>query len=121
MRLMTKLTVLLAALLAVPAAAQLALPGVSLPPAPSLPLPDLPTERVLGEVTGTVADARRLLDLRTERIERLLRRNREAIELDARGAPARRGELLLLDPSPAALAAARAAKALCNWPPHCGS
>ena len=109
MRPMTKLTVLLAALLAVPAAAQLALPGVSLPPAPSLPLPDLPTERVLGKVTGTVADARRLLDLRTERIERLLRRNREAIELDARGAPARRGELLLLDPSPAALAAARAA------------
>ena len=103
MRLMTKLTVLLAALLAVPAAAQLALPGVSLPPAPSLPLPDLPTERVLGKVTGTVADARRLLDLRAERIERLLRRNRETIELDARGAVDRvrlAGEAGIIDTGP---------------------
>jgi subtilisin family serine protease len=91
---------------AVPATAQLALPQVGLPP---LALPggvlDAP-----GEVVGAVQrNARDLLQLRIERIDRLLRRNRETIELDGRGEPARRGELLLVDPSPAVLAAAQAA------------
>jgi subtilisin family serine protease len=104
-----KFIVLLTMLAAAPAAAQLGVPGVSLPQVPSLPLPELPVDRVLEDVGGTVRDAQRLLDLRTERIERLLRRNRDTIEVDARGEPARRGELLLLDPSPAALAAAQAA------------
>jgi hypothetical protein len=101
-----------AALLSLPAAAQLALPGVSVPPVgvPSLGLPDLPTDRALESITErAAATADRLLDARIERIERLVRRNRDTIELDAHGAPARRGELLLLDPDPAALAAAQAA------------
>jgi hypothetical protein len=100
------------ALLSLPAAAQLALPGVSVPPVsvPPVGLPDLPAGRVIESVTErAAATADRLLDLRTDRIERLVRRNRDTIELDAQGAPARRGELLLLDPDPAALAAAQAA------------
>jgi len=106
MRRLGILAVIGAAALAAPAVAQLALPQVSLPP---VGLPDTPLDRALDDVGGTVRDSVRLLDLRTERIERLVRRNRDAIELDAQGAPARRGELLLLDPSPAALAAAQAA------------
>lgn len=95
-----------AALLAVPAAAQL-LPGVSLPP---VPVPDLPVGRTLDTVDTTVrGTAGQLLALRTERIDRLLRQNRELIELDARGEPARRGELLLIDPAPQVIAAAQAA------------
>src|SRR5687767_14084638 len=101
-----------AALLSLPAAAQLALPGVSVPPVgvPPVGLPDLPAGRTLESITErAAATADRLLDARIERIERLVRRNRDTIELDAQGTPARRGELLLLDPDPAALAAAQAA------------
>jgi len=101
-----------AALLSLPAAAQLALPGVSAPPVgvPSVGLPELPAGRVIQSVTErAAATADRLLDLRTDRIERLVRRNRDTIELDAQGAPARRGELLLLDPDLAALASAQEA------------
>jgi subtilisin family serine protease len=96
------------AALTAPAMAQL-LPGVSLPQVPPVDLPDRPVGRAIGDLSGVTSDALRLLDLRTERIERLLRRNRDTIEPDAQGAPARRGEVLLLDPSPAALAAAQAA------------
>jgi hypothetical protein len=94
-----------AALLTMPVAAQLALPPVGLP---SLPLPG----RVLGDTLGTINEtlgqtAHDLLRLRTERLDRLVRRNRETIELDAQGAPARRGELLLVDPTPEVLVAAQ--------------
>lgn len=101
------LLALAAALLAGPAAAQLGVPGVSLPP---VALPDLPVGQTLGGVGDTVsATVDRLTRLRAERIDRLLRRNRDTIELDEAGAPARRGELLLLDPSPAVLGAAQVA------------
>jgi hypothetical protein len=104
----TLLMALLAAALAAPAVAQLGLPGVSVPPVglPQVGLPQVPLGDTLDGV-GRTAD--RLLRLRTERIDRLLRRNRAAIELDALGEPARRGELLLVDPSAQVLAAARAA------------
>src|SRR5687768_2338102 len=96
-----------AALLSLPAAAQLALPGVSVP---TVGVPELPVRRTLESITErAAATADQLLDARIERIDRLVRRNRDTIELDAKGAPARRGELLLLDPDPAALAAAQAA------------
>jgi hypothetical protein len=101
-----RLTMLGVTALAMPAAAQLSLPGVSLPP---VELPGVPLDRTLGPATDLVADPGRLLALRTERLERLVRRNRETLEFDRQGAPARRGELLLLDPSPAALAAAQKA------------
>jgi hypothetical protein len=106
MRSVWPLLVSVAAALAVPAAAQLALPQLSLPP---VELPDAPIDRTLDQVDRTLRDSTRLLDLRAERIERLVRRNRDTIELDAHGAPARRGELLLVDPSTATLAAAQAA------------
>jgi len=107
MRLSPTVLALSAALAAVPAAAQL-LPGVSLPPVPQVDLPGDTVGRTLEGVDRTVGSAsERLLRLREERIDRLLRRNRDTLELDAQGAPARRGELLLVDPSPATLAAAQ--------------
>ena len=110
MRTVYLLLTLSAALVAVPVAAQLALPGVGVPQVPPVGVPELPLGRTLDDVTGTVGrTAKRLLDLRAERIDRLLRRNRDIIELDAQGAPARRGELLLLDPTPSTLAAAHSA------------
>ena len=89
------------ALLAMPANAQLSLPRMDVLP---------PVGGVVDPITGDVLDevndrtrpiareAMRLAEQRLERIDRLVRRNRDIIELDARGAPARRGELLLLDP-----------------------
>ena len=109
MRIVPTLMALAAAFATVPVAAQL-LPGVALPQVPAVDLPGAPVGRTLDELGGTLErTATRLLDLRHDRIDRLLRRNRDVIELDAAGAPARRGELLLLDPAPATLAAAQAA------------
>ena len=92
-------------MLTVPAAAQLGLPGVALP-------------RVGGVVDGlgdtirdtaapVVATARDLARTRLDRIDALVRANRDLIELDLGGAPARRGELLLVDPTPQQLASAQ--------------
>ena len=100
---------LVAALIAVPAAAQLlpGLPGVGLP---DVGLPTEPLRQTVEDVTEPIArTATRLLEERTDRLTRLVRRNRETIELDIRGEPARRGELLVLDPSAAQLAQIRAA------------
>jgi len=95
-------------LLAAPVTAQLGLPQVRTPQ----------TGTVLDPVTGQVLDpvqevgrgiareAQRLLDLRNARIDRLVRRNRDKIELDAQGEPARRGEILVLDANQAAIEAA---------------
>ena len=105
MRTTLPLLALAAVLLAGPAAAQLGLPGVPLPP---VDLPSGPLGRTLDGVTGTLnRTTERLLGLRTDRLDRLVRRHREVIELDARGEPARRSELLLLDASPEVLAAVR--------------
>lgn len=100
--------------LSAPAAAQLALP--------SLPLP--PVGRVVDGLTGIVgdavrpvlSDARELARARLDRLDRFVRRNRDLIERDLSGEPARRGELLLLDPSPNELAqAAQAGFAVEEW------
>lgn len=107
MRVRPVLTILLAVAAAFPAAAQLAVPGLNLPP---LPLPDASLGGTIEGIDTTLRQtAIRLLEVRDQRIDRLLRRNRDTIELDADGAPARRGELLLLDPSAAVLSAAQAA------------
>lgn len=84
----------LVALLSAPAAAQLGLPRLELPRLP------------VGENVGQVADATvgnirqiatRLIEQRDLRIARLLRDNRDAVELDRAGNPARKGELLVMD------------------------
>ena len=82
-------------------------------------LPALPS---VGSVTSPVLDqATNLLDrsasdlssvlrgARLERIDTLLRGNRQTLERDRDGAPARRGVLLLIDPDAATLAAVAAA------------
>jgi len=82
---------------------------------PSLPLP--PVRDVLDPVTGAVVDitedvrrsADRLARQRLGMIERLVARNPETIELDRNGAPARRGELLVMDGDAAGVARAEAA------------
>ena len=83
------------ALMAAPLAAQLALPRVQLPQVGPVVGKTLET---LGEThAGVQRTAERLARDRLRRVERLVRRNSGAVELDARGAPARRGELLVMD------------------------
>ena len=94
------------ALIAAPAAAQLGLPGV---------------RDTLGRVKGTVdglvestasttrQTVNELTTARLDRLTRLVRDNRQAIEFDAEAQPARRGELLLEGAAPAALARAEQA------------
>lgn len=92
-----------------PAVAQLALPDVRGSVIPTLrgieaTLPQLSEAK--GQL-GTISGA--LLQVRLDRLTRLLDRNRETIERDASGELARKGELLLLDPAPGAVAIAEAA------------
>lgn len=73
--------------------------------------------RGVGDLLDTAADgvnglgqaaqreASRLLRLRDQQLTRLLRQNRDLIERDARGDLARRGEILLIDPARATIAA----------------
>ena len=99
--------------LAAPATAQLALP-----PAGGA------IGAVAGDVTGTIgratgqlnmtvgglaANAAHLAETRLDRLAALVRRNADAIERDAAGDPARRGELLLTEPTAAQLKTARRA------------
>jgi subtilisin family serine protease len=101
---------LLAALVAVPAAAQLGLPGTPQVGLPRVELPDTSLPGAIDDLTGEVERiAARALEDRGERIERLLRRHGDLVEIDRLGEPARRGELLLTDPSQAQLEAARRA------------
>ncbi|UYH55464.1 S8 family serine peptidase [Qipengyuania sp. SS22] len=95
---------LLLAIIAAPLAAQVAVPGVAVPRVGEV-------LGQVGELAGntldrTAQDARELARNRVQRIDRLVRSNRATIERDARGAPARRGELLLVDAQTDALLAA---------------
>lgn len=82
------------------AQAQLRLPG-GLPTLPALPTP-LP-----GRAIDRLADAP-LQSLRRQTVQALLREHADLLEADPAGEPMLRGELLLVSPSPALLAAARA-------------
>ena len=95
------------ALLAGPALAQLGLPMASLPALPPVGgVLDAPLRAGSDLLRGTASEvAETLQAARLERIGTLLRRNRGTIERDAAGEPARSGELLLVDPGPATLAA----------------
>ena len=104
---MFSLLLMAAMVLAAPAAAQIGLPQ------PSLPMPALgpAVGRTVGSVERAAQDVQReaedLARQRVRSIDRLLRQNRDAVELDRQGAPARRGELLVLDAGEADLEAAR--------------
>lgn len=97
----------LALALGAPLGAQVALPQVG--------LPDLrgTLEPVTGALEATTQDAartvQRLAGDRLRTIDRLVRRNQDIIERDARGDPARRGEILVMDAPPEQLVLARAA------------
>lgn len=85
-------------LIAAPLAAQVALPRVPVPQAGPLIGPAFETlDRTSADVQRS---AQRLARDRLRTIERLVRRHPEAIERDASGAPARRGELLVMDATP---------------------
>jgi hypothetical protein len=103
------LTAACAALVAVPAVGQL-LPGVGVPQVPLVG----PVERDLGQTLDRSVDrvrqtATQLVQARSDRIAGLLRERRQFVEADMNGEPAARGELLVVDPDQATLAAARAA------------
>jgi subtilisin family serine protease len=96
-------------LLAVPAAAQL-VPGVSLPQVPTVGPVTQSVEQTLDRPLDNIRQSvEGLVQARADRIADLLRRQRRFVEPDANGEPAVRGELLLVDPDAATLAAARRA------------
>ncbi|AKM07699.1 S8 family serine peptidase [Pelagerythrobacter marensis] len=94
-------------LLSGPLAAQVALPGVQVPRVGDVigPL----TQELDRRLDRTARLADRLAQDRLREIDRFVRRNGDLVERDAAGDPARRGELLVLDASPAMLGRARAA------------
>lgn len=95
------------ALIAAPLSAQIALPGLQVPDIGGVL--DTTTDvldRTTRDLRGTVEDLARD---RLRSIDRLVRRHGDVIERDARGAPARRGEILVMDASAEALAAGEAA------------
>lgn len=108
--------VLLATLTAAPAAAQLGLPPVGRTVGDVLDrtgLDRVGLDRVgqaLDPIQGAVGDiaraTSRLADARLSRLSDLVRRNRDVLERDAAGNPARRGELLLTGASEADVARA---------------
>ena len=114
MRMFSLSFVAAAMVLAAPAVAQISLPSVPMPQT-SLPVP------VIGPVVGQALDGADRISQDIEReiealarqrirlIDRLLRDNRQTIELDRQGVPARRGELLVMDADDTALDAARQA------------
>lgn len=85
------------AMVSAPLAAQVALPRVQLPqvgPVVGKSLDNLNETRA-----GLQRTVERLARERLRTIDRLVRRNSDVIEFDAQGAPARRGELLVMDVS----------------------
>ena len=98
------LALLVLGLAASPAPAQLALPPLGETLGQTLDTVDRSVDRTLERVDGlareTTAAARSLAQARVDRVARLIRRHGNAVERDAAGDPARKGELLLLDPAP---------------------
>ncbi|MBX7532309.1 S8 family serine peptidase [Qipengyuania sp. 1XM1-15A] len=82
-------------------AAQIALPRVGVPDVGSVV--DQIDDRLDRTTREIERETQRLANDRLRRIDRLVRRNRDAIEFDANGAPARKGELLVMDASQSAL------------------
>lgn len=98
-----------AALFAVPAAGQL-LSGVGVPQVPVVGPVEQSLQQTLDRSVEQVRQTTtQLLEVRNDRIAGLLRERRKYVEADLDGAPAVRGELLLVNPDPATLAVARQA------------
>lgn len=89
------------AFLAAPVAAQIAFPGVQVPRVGQV------LEPLAGQIDRTIEEgtqiASRLARDRLRMIDRHISQNEDLIERDARGAPSRRGELLVMDVGPAGL------------------
>lgn len=100
MRRILPLLALPAALLGTAATAQLGLPPVGGALGDPLETVRAVVDPLADAAAPVARSATALARARTERLARLVRRNPEAIELDRAGHPARRGELLLLSPSP---------------------
>ena len=98
----------LATLTAAPAAGQL-LPSVGQTVGRVLDTAGRTLDPVEGAVGDVTRGATRLADARRLRLSDFVRRNRDVLELDAAGDPARRGELLLMGASDADVARAEAA------------
>lgn len=104
--------VLIAAVLATsaaPALAQLGLPAVSDTVGETMQTVDRTLGAVVPTVQGISTAAQSLARARVDRLARLVRRNADRIERDNTGEPARKDELLLLDPGAEALETARSA------------
>jgi subtilisin family serine protease len=100
---LSRLFCALTTLASAPLAAQAGLPGLSLPPLDRL------APSVIQPVETIAEIAARLARERVQSLDRLVRHESALIERDARGNPARRGELLVMDLDPAALALAQTA------------
>lgn len=112
----SRIWILLSVAMASPALAQIGpigqqLPGVAQPVERALGGTLESIDRTLGSgvdaTTRTVRSAAALAQARIDRLGDLVRRNPAAIERDADGNPARKGELLLVAPDQATLDAAR--------------
>ncbi|MEW9855981.1 S8 family serine peptidase [Novosphingobium sp. M1R2S20] len=100
---------LFAALTTAPAAAQLGLPQVGRTVNGVLDRAGRTLDPVQSAVGDVARGSSRLADARLMRLRNLVRENREVLELDAAGNPARRGELLLIGASDAEVARVEAA------------
>ncbi|GGZ07722.1 S8 family serine peptidase [Novosphingobium colocasiae] len=98
-----------AACVATPVAAQLGVPGLGGAVGNVLGTVDRALDPVEQATRQTVAGATMLAERRVARLSDLVRRNRDSIELDDGGSPARKGELLLLDATDADIATAQGA------------
>jgi len=92
-----------------PATAQLGLPPVGPTVGGVVERAGSTLRPIQGAVDEVARSATRLADARLSRLVDLVRRNRDVLELDAAGDPARRGELLLTGASEAEVARAEAA------------
>lgn len=97
---------LLAALTAAPAAAQLGLPPVGQTMGDVLDTAGRALNPAQSVISDVADSSMRLAEARLSRLSDLVRRNRDILELDARGDPARHGELLLMGASDAEIARA---------------
>lgn len=94
---------------AAPAFAQLGIPPLGGAVGDALGTIDRTLDPFERTARRAVTGATRLAEQRVSRLNELVRRNRDSIEFDGAGEPARKGELLLLDPGEADLVAAQRA------------